>query len=344
MKTIVITSMRQSAGKTSAVIGIAKALDKKIGYVKPFGDRLLYRKKRLWDYDASLVANVFGLEENPEEMSIGFHHAKLLYMFDAQASGEKLRALLAGAGAGKDIVFVESGKDVTYGSSVGLDALSVAAHLSAPLLVVASGDEDTILDDITFLMRRVRCEQISLLGLIVNKVSNLIDFTDVYLPKIKELAIPVLGVIPFEKDLPLLSVNYLADRMFAKVIAGEAGLNRAIRNVFIGSMSATSAMKSPFFQQEDKLVITTGDRSDMIVAALESSTAAIVLTNNILPASNLIALAGQQGTPLLSVALDTYEVAKQIDDMESLPTKDDEAKLDLIAHMVARNVTLDILR
>ena len=76
----VVTSLRPSAGKTSVIIGIAKALNRKIGYIKPFGERFLYRKKRLWDYDAALVTNLFGLDENPEDMSIGFHHSKLLYM------------------------------------------------------------------------------------------------------------------------------------------------------------------------------------------------------------------------------------------------------------------------
>src|SRR5512138_2168840 len=107
MDTIVVTSLRQSAGKTSIIIGISKALNKKIGYIKPFGERFLYRKKRLWDYDAALITNIFGLDENPEDMSIGFHHAKLLFMLDEAATGEKLRELSQSVGQGKDLFFVE---------------------------------------------------------------------------------------------------------------------------------------------------------------------------------------------------------------------------------------------
>jgi BioD-like phosphotransacetylase family protein len=344
MESIVVTSMRQGAGKTSAIIGIAKVLDKKIGYIKPFGDRLLYRKKRLWDYDASLITSIFNLQESAEEMSLGFHHSKLLYMFDEKTTREKLRELRASVGKGRDVVFVESGRDITYGISVGLDALSAARHLDAPLLVVAAGDEDTILDDLTFLVKRIQLDSIELKGVIINKVSNIIDFTDVHLPKIRELGIPLMGVIPFDKELPCLSVNYLADRLFAKVIAGEANMNRAVRRIFIGSMSASTALKSPFFQEENKVVITSGDRGDMIVAALESSTAAIVLTNNLLPSSNLIAQADKAEIPLLLVSLDTYEVAKQIDNMESLPTKDDLEKLERIEQMIRAHLNLDALR
>ena len=89
MDKFVVTSLRQGAGKTSVIIGIAKALNRKIGYIKPFGERFLYRKKRLWDYDAALITNIFDLEENPEEMSIGFHHSKLLYMLDEDDHARK---------------------------------------------------------------------------------------------------------------------------------------------------------------------------------------------------------------------------------------------------------------
>jgi BioD-like phosphotransacetylase family protein len=74
--------MHPNAGKTTLIIGLAKALQKKIGYIKPFGDRLLYRKKRLWDYDTALMNSIFGLEQDPAEMSIGFDHAPLLYIVD----------------------------------------------------------------------------------------------------------------------------------------------------------------------------------------------------------------------------------------------------------------------
>jgi hypothetical protein len=53
MKNIVIGSVSENAGKTSFVVGLARAINGKFGYLKPFGDRLIYRKKRLWDHDAA---------------------------------------------------------------------------------------------------------------------------------------------------------------------------------------------------------------------------------------------------------------------------------------------------
>jgi hypothetical protein len=343
MEKFVVTSFRPNAGKTSMIIGIAKAVDKRIGYIKPFGERFLYRKKRLWDYDAALITNVFGLNENPEDMSIGFHHSKLLYMLDEQTTGEKLHELQDSVGSGKDLFFVECGKDISYGVSVHLDAISIAGCLDAPLLVIASGQDDAILDDIVFFKKYILRNDIRCRGIIINKVANVADFCDTRLPRIKQHGIDILGIIPYEQELSFFSVSYLADRLFAQVIAGEDHLHRLVKNIFIGSTSAAAALKNPLFQKEDKLVITGGDRKDMIIAALGGNATALILTNGILPPPNLIAKAEKLGIPMLLVSGHTYEIAQQIEALESLPTKDDTEKFSLIERMVRSHVNLESL-
>ena len=343
MEKIVVTSMRENAGKTTAIIGIAKALNLKFGYMKPFGERLVYRKKRLWDYDASLIAGIFGLEENAEDMSIGFHHPKLLYMLDDETTGKRLLEQLAHVGQRKDFVFIEAGKDISYGASVYLDALSLAKYLDARFLVVAAG-EGTALDDITFLHNRIRLEGVDLLGIIFNKVTNVAEFTDYYSDKIKKLGLKVLGTIPYNPELPFFSVGYVVERLFAKVIAGETCLHRLVKNILVGSASAGAALQHPGYQAEDKMVITSGDRADMILSALDSHSAAVLLTNNILPPANVVAKAEEMGIPLLLVPLDTYQAAKQMDNLEPMPTKDDQDKIALIERMITTHVNLSQLK
>lgn len=344
MDKFVVASLRQSAGKTSMIIGITKVLNGSIGYIKPMGERFLYRKKRLWDYDAALITNIFGLKENPEEMSIGFHHSKLHSMLDERTTREKLHELLASVGTGKDLFFAECGRDISYGASVHLDAISVAEQLEAQLIFVVSGDEDAILDDMIFLSKYVQPGKVRMKGVIINKVANVIDFCDTRLPQIKKHGIDVLGVVPFYKELPYFSLSYLADRLFAKIIAAEDQLNRTVKNIFIGAMSAEAAMNNPLFQEECKIVITSGDRSDMIFAAMESNALAVILTNNIQPSAGLIAQANQLKIPLLLVSGDTYEIARQIENMESLLTKSDSEKIALIEQMVRNHVNLETLK
>jgi BioD-like phosphotransacetylase family protein len=344
MKRFIIASMRKSAGKTSVIVGLAKALGKRVGYLKPFGDRLLYRKKRLWDYDAALMTNIFGLTDNPEDLSIGFDHAKLRYMYDAHGMRERLLESVSRVEHGKEILFIEGGRDFSYGVSVYLDVLALAQYLQAPVIFVASGDEGTILDDIFFVRKQIEREHLELCGVIINKIPAVEDFKGAHLGEITALGIKVLGVIPHRAELTTLEIGHLAENLFAKVIAGEGGLRRVVKQIFIGAMSAQAAMRHPGFAQENKLIITSGDRSDMILAALESNTSGVVLTNNIVPPANIISLASERNITLLLVPYDTYETAKRIEAIEPLLTKDATDKIALLEQLVREHIDLAALK
>ncbi len=339
MKNLIIGSVSEGAGKTSFIVGLAKAMGKQFGYLKPFGDRLIYRKKRLWDYDAALITNIFGLEQNSDDMTIGFEHSKLRYMYDEASTKVKLMDMARNLGDDKPVLFIEGGKDLIYGTSIRLDTLSLAKHTGGKLILVISGEEGSIIDSITFIKKYVDMSGIDF-GVIINKVTNLEDYKNTHLPDIKDLGIQVLGVIPYEQDLIYVNVGYVAEKLQARVIAGEAGLNRRVRHVFVGAMSGDAASRLPLFRIENKLAITGGDRSDMIVAALESSTSGIILTNNIIPPQNIIAKAADKNIPLLLVPYDTFRTAKQVDDMTPLLTKDDTLRIDLLQKIVEQNVDI----
>ena len=92
------------------------------------GERILYRKKRLLDHDSVVIRSILGIEEDPEEMSIGFDHSKLRYMYDSRTTREKLEEMACRAEKDRDMLIVEGG-DLTYGSSVELDPISIAKAL-----------------------------------------------------------------------------------------------------------------------------------------------------------------------------------------------------------------------
>ncbi len=338
MKKLVMASWRRSAGKTSVIVGLGLAANKKVGYLKPFGERLLYRKKRLWDYDSALVTQIFGLKEDPVDMSIGFDHSKLRFMYDEEGTKKKLLETIEHIAPGKDLLFLEGGKDLTYGISIHLDPLSLAKFTGSKLYLVVSGEENAILDDIYFLKKYLDLKGVQLGGLLINKVQNLEEFQEIQLPLIKKLNLSILGVLPYQSDLTYFSMAYLAERLFAKVITGEKELNRPVKNILIGAWSASTFVQNPIFQKESKLIITGGDRTDMILAALESDTAGIILTNNVLPPSHIIAKAEERHVPLLMVFSDTYQTAKQIESLEPLLTKEDEEKIKILTELVQKYV------
>jgi hypothetical protein len=343
MDRLVITSTREDAGKTSIIVGIAKALGRQFGYMKPFGDRLLYRKKQLWDHDSALITNVFGLTDDPQAMSIGFDHAKLRYMYDEETTRARVVEAASQIESDKEMLLVESGKAITYGISVHLDAISLARYIGGRLLVVISGDEDTVLDDITFVKKYLDTAGVEFAGVIVNKLRDLENFENTYLAGVTAMGINVLGMIPYTAELTRFLVGDLAERLFARVIAGEDRLNNIVHNIFVGAMSVNAALRNPSFEKANNLMITSGDRTDMILATLESQTAGIILTNNILPPPNIISKVSERHIPLLLVSSDTYQVARQIDNLKPLLTKDDTEKIDLLERLAQEHVQVSQL-
>ncbi|MHA2225417.1 MAG: AAA family ATPase [Candidatus Hodarchaeales archaeon] len=342
MNKIIVASTRKEAGKTSIIIGLAKAIsNKEFSYMKPLGDHLLYKEKRLWDYDSELVINVLGLSDNPENVSLGFAHSKLRYMYDETSTKDKINEIIRNVSKNKDFVLIEGSDTIQYGLSVYLDPLTIARNTGAKLLLVLSGPDECIIDDITFLKNCVITEDINLIGVIINKIKDVDEFKKLYLDIFSDLGVNVLGIIPHRPELTYFTMEYLNHILNAKVLAGENGLKNRIERIFVGAMSAAQVIKKPLWNLENKLIITPGDRLDMLVAALDSSTAGIVLTNNILPEDPVIeSRANIKKIPLLLVPKDTFAVAKEIDDMEILFTKDETDKISLLEELIKKHVDL----
>jgi BioD-like phosphotransacetylase family protein len=338
MEKFVISSMRKSYGKTSVVVGLAEAMGKRIGYMKPLGDRIIYRDKRAWDHDAMLMSRLYGLKDDPEDVCFGFDHSKLNYMYDDAGMKKKLLDSVAKVGRGKDALFIETSRNMMQGTFIHLGAFSVSKHTGAKLIVVLTGDNDSIVDDAAFLKKYVDMREVSFGGIIVNKVNKLDEFEKSYLPKIEKLGINVIGALPYTEELNRMSAGYIAESISAKVVTGEQNLGNVIDNILIGAMYVDAPLQKILSERRNKLIITSGDRTDMILAALESDTEAVVLTNNILPPPNIISKADEKGVPMLLVQSDTFKTAKQIDDLEPLLTPGDRDKIKLLGRMVKQNL------
>ncbi|MCP4130029.1 MAG: AAA family ATPase [bacterium] len=347
MKRIIIASTTEGAGKTSIIVGLMAAFDKtgkKFGYLKPFGDRLIYRRKRNWDYDSSLVVDLFGLNEEPENITIGFDHSRLRYTYNENSLETKLEKMINEVSRDKDLLLIEGGKDLFYGASLNLDPISLSRFTGGKLILVVSGDDDTIIDELTFLNSYMKnfisAGEIDFGGIILNKVRDVDEFENVHLEAIKDMGIDVLGIIPYKEQLSYYSTGYIAEQLMARVIAGEKGLNKIVKNIFVGAMSTSESLRNPLFNKENKFLITSGDRSDMILAALESDTVGVLLTNNILPPPNIITRATEKNIPLLLAAIDTFEAARKIDTLEALMTTDNTERLDLLTRLANKYISI----
>ena len=92
-----------------------------------------------------------------------------------------------------------------------------------------------------------------------------------------------------------------------------------------------------------EMLITGGDRVDLIFASVNSDTAGILLTNNILPHPKIMAKADSLNIPILSVAMDTYTTAKAVDKIISEIRPDEEDKKQTIKNMAMKELDLEAI-
>ena len=208
--------------------------------------------------------------------------------------------------------------------------------LNAGLILVMSGESDTIIDDIQFIKEYINTSSADFKGIIINKVKDIEDFNIQFGNTLKDTGIRLLGIIPFRSELTFSNISFLAEKLFAKVLAGENGIKNIVKNIFVGAMSTQESLRNPLFNKENKLLITSGDRSDMIISALDDKTAGIILTNNILPPPNIISIADEKNIPLLAVKMDTYHVAQIMDDIVPLLAKDDSQNIAILKELAEK--------
>jgi uncharacterized protein len=340
MEKIVVASTNKSAGKTCIITGLIKASGKKCGYIKPFGDRLVYGGKKIWDLDAGFIAGTFDLSEKAEDMTIGFDHSKIKYSYDEKTVAKKLQDMCAKAGKGKNALIIEGGSEMWHGASVLLDAISVTKHVDGKLVLIIDGEDYDILDDIFFMKKYLDASKVKFAGVIINKVADVESFKKTYLADLKKEKVNVLGIVPLTKELSYYQAKHLLDHIIAKNLTGMAGLDKTIKSVFIGDMSENAALSNSAFKKEGKMVVTSGDRSDMILAAIETGSSCILLTNGHTPHANLITKAAHAEIPMFMVPMDTYRTVTHLEHLETLLTKDDAKKTALLGTLIKKNVKI----
>ena len=116
MNSLIVGSMDANAGKTSLIIGLAKATGKSFAYIKPLGDRLVYRKKRVWDYDAALLTNIFGMTQSPEDITVGFEHLKMRFKYDEEGAKNRVLAMARDVAQARTCCWLREAKTLNTGS------------------------------------------------------------------------------------------------------------------------------------------------------------------------------------------------------------------------------------
>ncbi len=346
MKSLYITSVDRYSGKTALCLALGKRLiddGNKVGYLKPLSLQPWRVGGELVDEDAAFVKQALGLAVAPVDLSPVVVTADLLEEHLTGAGvGDlmpKVRAAAEAAGKGQDILLMEGGGCLREGYVMGLPTPQVATELGSRVLVVVKyRDSVHLLDDIMaaqFRLGEAMC------GVIINRVpATKREFVEeTARPYLEKNNIPVFGVLPEVSGLAALTVEELIEELDAEVVTETKTTDAVIENLTIGAMTAEAAL-SRMRKQRNKAVITGGDRTDIQLAALETSTTCLVLTGNLKPSPLIIKQADQMGVPVLMVAENTMEAIERIDRIFGKTRLGQTAKLEQFQSLLTEHVDL----
>jgi BioD-like phosphotransacetylase family protein len=319
MKSLYITSVERFSGKTATCLGLGlhfKAEGLRVGYLKPLSLQPWRIGEHVTDEDAAFVKDVLGLaappwELSPVVLSPEFLRARMV----ATAPTDLMQIVKQAAqrsGEGTDLLLLEGGGSLREGYVVGLPTVQVAHELQSQVLVVIKYREEVrMLDDI--LASKARLGD-AMCGILINRVpSEAAQFIhEVAVPFIEKRGIPVYGILPEVRGLAALTLEELIEILKPELLTKITRPNAMVENLTVGAMTAEAAL-SRFRKYPNKAVITGGDRTDIQLAALETSTTCLILTGNLRPSPLVVKQANEFGVPILLVHNNTMETIEKIE-------------------------------
>ncbi|MGC1244753.1 MAG: phosphotransacetylase family protein, partial [Spirulinaceae cyanobacterium] len=313
---LLIGSIEAYSGKSATIVGMAKQLKSKgveIAYGKPLGTYLSQDYTDFVEEDVQFMVKALNLPEGQIRSPLLCQDAdtieKRLVGKGATDYTASLKQYVKELNA--DAIVLEGPGNLWEGNLFNLSLLQISQSLDASILLVVRFQEQNLVDSLLAAKRHLGD---SLLGVLLNDIpSNELDKTqDLIQPFLEEQGISVLGLLPRSSLLRSVSVRELKQQLDAKVLCREDRLDLMVESLTIGAMNVNSALEY-FRKRRNMVVITGGDRSDLQLAALETSTNCLILTGNVPPQDFVLSRAEDLEVPILSVDQDTLTAVEIAD-------------------------------
>jgi BioD-like phosphotransacetylase family protein len=320
-----ITSLSNNSGKTLLSAGLGKTLiacGNKVGYIKPVMD-VDEAGESNSQKDAVFLKHVLALKESVEEISPVIKNAEDIVAVVEQAYTRAAR--------GRDIVIIE-------GFPLK-DSGPVIEALNAGVLIVHDYSEK--------LAESIAEYKISVkhfTGIIVNKVpvrrleaarsetANLISSSGPL----------VLGLIPEDRIFMSLTIAELAEMLRGKILNNTEKASDLIENFMLGAMTFDSGIEY-FARKNNKAVILNGNRPDMQMAALQTSTRCIVLSEEFQPLPVVARQAALKKIPVISAPGDVPFLISVIEKTVAGNKFNQDKKILSLMGVIQKNINLNQL-
>jgi BioD-like phosphotransacetylase family protein len=356
---IFVAATRMNDGKTTACLGLFAALQNfypRVGFIKPVGQRFVEVEGHKVDEDSYLLDMIYKVQVPIESMSPITIDPTFTRRF--LGNPEETYALLVDkisrafdrVSWEKDFTLIEGTGHAGVGSVFDLSNARVARILDAKVVLVCPGGIGRPIDEIALNKALFDREGVEIIGAILNKVEvdkipQVVQYAGQGLAR---LGVPLLGVLPVQKMLSAPNLSQVAVEIGGHWLNGNvSGAHERILRVVVGAMTAKGIIDH---LQPGNLLITPGDRDDVILAAISATSisgtkaiAGIILTNDILPHPKLLELLAQTDLPVIAASEDAYTITSKIHNMTVKTQPHDTDKIPIIKRLVMEHVDLQKL-
>lgn len=327
MKSVYLASMASKSGKSVLSLGLVTNYPGKVGYYKPFRESTVQVDGETMDKDALLMAEAFNMEEGKKLSPFVYDLYEPISMDDIVAGYEELRK-------GKEFMIIEGSRAPANGYAHSLSHVDIAKALGVPMLLVSPATPQAV-DTIFVFIEKCRNRGIEILGVIINGAADCPERKF-----LEDRGIRVLGEIPVLPELRTFKVSEIEGLMNMKVIAGKGGMNNIVETMLVGAMSIQSAI-GYMRRSKRKVMITGGDRTEMLLAALSTDTSCIIVTGGIRPAHTVLSRADEINVPVLMTNEDTLHITEVIEHLIVRIDPKDKEKIELVRKTVRSHVDLE---
>ncbi len=373
-RTLLLAPTGHNVGLTSVTIGLLRAFERRgvrLGYLKPVAQTTGADRSVAIVRTATAIKVPDPVPRDQAETLLGHGEEQILMErvvdlhrlalrgADAARSGDPAR--LADAGRSVDLVVTEGmvpAADLMYSARVNA-AVAKALDADVVLVATAEGQSPAEVAEETEIAARTFPGRVS--GCILNRfqapgetyqsvtpggerpvVESEHSLVKPWIDAFRAVGIPLVGVIPFRDSLAHPRLRDLAEAIGAQtLIAGSP--DRRVARTRLLARTVTHAIDA---LTGGTLIVTPGDRDDLIMAvALATKSgidlAGLLLTGDLLPDPKIMRLcegAWRMGLPVLLTAKDSFATVTAINAMDPQIPTDDRQRIDRTMDLVANNL------
>lgn len=328
-KAIYIATSDHNSGKSIITLGLMSILigkTAKVGYFRPIIEDFVDGEV---DNHIETVLSYFNLDIQFED-AYAITKSRLIKKKNKGKIGEVLDLIIEKYKKLEerfDFVLVEGTSFTGEGTSIELDLnVLIAKNLGIPTIIVGSGVGKTLeelLDSLYLVYDSFKVKEVEVLSVFANKVQHEnIELVTKSLQKSLPSNV-LINTIPLISSLNNPTMQEIVNELNAKVLFGENYLNNEIGHFSVGAMQLHNYL---VHLNDNALVITPGDRSDIILGALQANESAnyptisgIILTGNIVPEESILKLIEGLSAivPIIAVDGGTYHITNKIGSIKS---------------------------